>query len=76
MAQKQKVNKVVKFNKLYYSIYGLKPFYMRGKIPYQDEMVKQNLITVRQLPGDVLEIRLTGARKLPQSPGPEQTGLL
>ena len=44
-------------------MHGLEPFYSRGKIPYQDEMVKQGLIEVRQLPGDVLVIKMLGAGK-------------
>lgn len=62
MAQK-KPSKVIKFKNLYYQLYGLEPFYSRGKIPHQDEMVKQGLITIRQLPGDVLVIKMLGAGK-------------
>ena len=60
----KKVSKTLKFNRLYYNIYGTEPFYNRGKIPYQDEMVKQGLIEVRQLTGDVLVIKMLGAGKL------------
>ena len=59
----KKVSKTIKFNRLYYNIYGKEPLYSRGKIPYQDEMVKQGLIEVRQLAGDVLVIKMLGAGK-------------
>jgi len=67
---KQKLNKILNVAKMYYRTFGSNCFYMREKLLYQDEMIKQKLIEVRYLPGSIYVIKITGAGKLLTS-GPD-----
>ena len=64
MALIKRQNKALTLAKMYYSIYKSEPFYMKGRIPYLDDMINQKLAEVRYLPGDILVIKMVGAGKL------------
>ena len=58
------LSKALNLVKMYYDIYKGQPFYIRGTIPYLDEMIKSKLVEVRHLTGGVLVIRILEASKL------------
>jgi hypothetical protein len=60
----KKPSKALVLAKMYYDTYGSNPFYMRGKVPYLDDMIKSKLVEARELPGGLLVIRILEAGKL------------
>jgi hypothetical protein len=56
--------KVANILKMYYATYGSDPFYIKGKAPFIAELLKEKLITLKKLPGDVSVITIIGAGKL------------
>jgi len=60
----KKPSKALVIAKMYYDIYGIKPFYMKGNVPFLDDMIKSKLVEARELPGGLLLIRILEAGQL------------
>ena len=60
----KKLSKALIMARVYYDTYGSSPFYMRGKVPFLDDMIKSKLVEARHLTGEVLVIRILEAGNL------------